>query len=567
MVIWDHELLEEADNKITPSILYSGSPGLQYSAAALPAKFKQAVTNRYAYIVNETKSQAPNTAVGLFEPSGPFRSFGKIISINYSNPTVNMGYWNSTASNADDAASPTNLQRNFPAALNGTSMANLVDFITPTSDLQQGTYIKDGNPVTFYDFDNTVTHAGANARHWLAFTLGDQEVSSKLTSKPRYPFYWLFSENPYHQAPKSIAEGTAIFPWFTNIAGMVHWDDFAGAVLSTRTYDCYVHFTHGLYRLFNSHKDMLEGSPTYLQENTDFRVINVTNPNTNNNIDNSSSLLNQWISSVSPSGKAEAWYLKEQKLPFVRAIVKDCEILVAATFPYANANTTAKVVVRYAPKNWQDTITLNGDEIYLGRATMKRPIRLQTDGTFNISSTFNTTLCAGRGYCLTVSTADNNYPYEYGGTMTSNTTVFFTTYNTAKDKICFGRNQTGQYNLQIYAPSACGYNSRTIYVTVVNCYSGYRVAPNPAQDVVSVTFDSADGKQALPASIELLGEKSTKALRSIDVGSAFDKKQLTGNKIELDVKDLPRGTYYLHLKYPQTSGEVKTDQVRILLNN
>lgn len=114
----------------------------------------------------------------------------------------------------------------------------------------------------------------------------------------------------------------------------------------------------------------------------------------------------------------------------------------------------------------------------------------------------------------------------------------------------------------ISAATNCGNSSRNItFVTS----SGYRVYPNPAKEVAYVEFDNATYGEALPERVELLSEKSTKPIKSVDVQEAFASKSLQGgNKISFDVKGLPRGIYYLHIINSKDKGK-ELDAVRILL--
>ena len=66
--------------------------------------------------------------------------------------------------------------------------------------------------------------------------------------------------------------------------------------------------------------------------------------------------------------------LKVRNVPIVRAIVNGNQILVAAAKPYARPGQTSRVLVRYIRNGYAfySEITLTGDEIYLGRATMPR---------------------------------------------------------------------------------------------------------------------------------------------------------------------------------------------------
>ncbi len=89
--------------------------------------------------------------------------------------------------------------------------------------------------------------------------------------------------------------------------------------------------------------------------------------------------------------------------------------------------------------------------------------------------------------------------------------------------------------------------------------------PNPAKETAYIEFDNAQYGEALPERIELLSEKSTKPIKLIDVQEAFANKALQGgNKIGFNVKDLPRGTYYVHIINSRNKGK-ELDAVRILL--
>jgi len=67
----------------------------------------------------------------------------------------------------------------------------------------------------------------------------------------------------------------------------------------------------------------------------------------------------------------------------------------------------------------------------------------------------------------------------------------------------------------------------------------------------------------LPESLELMHESSTIPVRSLKVaGADFDKIKNNSNKLSIDVRDLPRGTYYLHVGY---ADKKKPDMHRILL--
>jgi hypothetical protein len=68
----------------------------------------------------------------------------------------------------------------------------------------------------------------------------------------------------------------------------------------------------------------------------------------------------------------------------------------------------------------------------------------------------------------------------------------------------------------------------------------------------------------LPETIKLYSESSTIPVKLIRVADIYNKKEFKdGNKVEINVKDLPRGTYYLHIE--SKSNSEKIEKMRILL--
>lgn len=89
--------------------------------------------------------------------------------------------------------------------------------------------------------------------------------------------------------------------------------------------------------------------------------------------------------------------------------------------------------------------------------------------------------------------------------------------------------------------------------------SGVNVYPNPAKDVVSLDFDASSNKELFAQQIFLYNENS-KMVRSISNSSV----QTASLKSQLNVADLPRGTYYLHV-IPSDGSKQKKDIKRIIL--
>jgi hypothetical protein len=101
----------------------------------------------------------------------------------------------------------------------------------------------------------------------------------------------------------------------------------------------------------------------------------------------------------------------------------------------------------------------------------------------------------------------------------------------------------------------------------VNCSQGLTVFPNPsAQDVLTVQFDNVENEQAIPSQIALFSEKSTDPVRTIAAVDVFKKKGFKDkNKLEINVKDLPRGNYYLHVKHAKIVNKA-TEKIRVILD-
>lgn len=316
---------------------------------------RQEQVNLYVYMMRALRDGvSPQTEIGSIAPT-PVNGFGYSDASMYQKEAEWL--WKMPARHTFSSK-----KRGMPDDIVGKSFADFVDFQMP------GTYY-------FYpDFDYAITHSSDRDRHWLAGLLSEQEVNAKLSSKKRISWQWLFntqssafnnSAKSEHPAPPAVAEGVAIFYWFTGAYGTILWDDAIDltptrdtpkdaanrGIGSDRYYQCYEHYVHGLWRLFKHHGDMFDGSERYLNEKTECSFDDGRT----------------WQ-------RYNANELKVRNLPFVRAIVRGDQILVSATKPYAKANQATKVQVRYTENGYRflSEITLRGDEIYLGRATMPK---------------------------------------------------------------------------------------------------------------------------------------------------------------------------------------------------
>ena len=316
---------------------------------------EQEQANLYTFMAKTIKeNSSPETDLGSIDPT-PHNSYGFAKAQDYT-AKADL-YWTLPAKHT-----ATSKQRGMPDDIVGKTYADYADFQMP------GTYY------LYPELDYSSSHNSNGDRHWLAALLGEQEVNMKLSPKKRIAWQWLFntqngefpkSAKAEHPAPPAIAEGMAIFYWFTGAYGVLFWDDHQDLIPdqptptdynnqgtgNDRNYACYEHYIHGLWRLFGHHSDLFNGKETYLNEATECSY---------------------------DGGKT--WYgynanqLKTKDLAFVRAIVNGNQILVAATKAYAKPKQTDQVMVRYVQNGYRfyTTVKLKGDEIYLGRATMNR---------------------------------------------------------------------------------------------------------------------------------------------------------------------------------------------------
>ncbi|MEZ0542824.1 hypothetical protein [Fibrella arboris] len=129
-------------------------------------------------------------------------------------------------------------------------------------------------------------------------------------------------------------------------------------------------------------------------------------------------------------------------------------------------------------------------------------------------------------------------------------------------------------NAEIYVSGTVG-NSAINYVATNVCGSSsgaqivyipysYRAGPNPAKESVVVAFTDTKYQQALPDQIDIVSEKTMKAVRSINVSEIVKTGGFQeGNKIAFDIQDLPRGVYYLKVINPRQEKEKQIDMTRL----
>lgn len=134
----------------------------------------------------------------------------------------------------------------------------------------------------------------------------------------------------------------------------------------------------------------------------------------------------------------------------------------------------------------------------------------------------------------------------YNWTITGGANGYFTssTTNYYVDFI----NYTAEYNIiEVTASNICGTTHTGVSLITENCFAKYSVYPNPASDYINIELDISEKQLTLPESIQILST-SGRIIKEIRNEEIVNKEILNGKKIfELNVSDLPRGTYYLHV--------------------
>lgn len=118
--------------------------------------------------------------------------------------------------------------------------------------------------------------------------------------------------------------------------------------------------------------------------------------------------------------------------------------------------------------------------------------------------------------------------------------------------------------IQLIVSNGCG-NSSAYYFTIPAQGGMMMAYPNPAKNTITLQFKGTDSLDQLPEEVKLFSEKSGASVITISVVDYFNRKAFKeGNKIEVDVASLPRGTYYLHV-YPNGKSGAELQRIRMML--
>ncbi len=94
--------------------------------------------------------------------------------------------------------------------------------------------------------------------------------------------------------------------------------------------------------------------------------------------------------------------------------------------------------------------------------------------------------------------------------------------------------------------------NQATFVRYNTCSGYYRMAsPNPTQGTVSVEMDKALGQEAL-ISVKLISHGRNTVERSFTAEDARRTNHFnSSDKVDFDVSNLPRGTYYLMIDFKE----------------
>lgn len=174
-------------------------------------------------------------------------------------------------------------------------------------------------------------------------------------------------------------------------------------------------------------------------------------------------------------------------------------------------------------------------------------------GNPNLTKTVNgvvtgtTSVTAGGSYNLASSSSSPSTTFNYNNYAGSgNMTIdLYTPNNPTTQMYVYSNSTDGLRQVKVTATNSCGsYAEDFVFYLESGMFKFY---PNPAKDNVTLEFTNAELLTAIPSKIELFSEKSIVPVRSVAIKEIYDKQRFRdGNKLDINVSDLPRGTYYIH---------------------
>jgi hypothetical protein len=199
-------------------------------------------------------------------------------------------------------------------------------------------------------------------------------------------------------------------------------------------------------------------------------------------------------------------------------------------------------------------------------------------GTFNVNrevwvgnpilssvSPSNTTFCTGSTLTISASPSYQQWlNYSWTKTYGSGGNNGYFSSSSTNSYVDFV-DYTAEYStISLNVSNSCGSLSSGASLISQNCFK-MAIYPNPATDVIAVEFESAEDKPTFPENILLISEGSGMTMKKVDTNISKSTTDLSKKqKFDLNVSDLPRGTYFLHLLYPSKSNK-KSEKVQVVL--
>lgn len=148
---------------------------------------------------------------------------------------------------------------------------------------------------------------------------------------------------------------------------------------------------------------------------------------------------------------------------------------------------------------------------------------------------------------------------DYDGTGDISVTLY--NPNSANTNMYVGAYSTsGHRKVKVTITNACGSDNEDFVFYLASFFKA--IYPNPAKDYLVVEFNDLSTTDGLPATIELINERSIQVERTLSMQDILkDTKNIKGNAYTIDVSRLERGIWYLRANSKNRNPEV----VRILL--
>ncbi len=199
--------------------------------------------------------------------------------------------------------------------------------------------------------------------------------------------------------------------------------------------------------------------------------------------------------------------------------------------------------------------TPDNSKIYVTDANGNLPIVLDNYGTISAKAVYQDYFPAG---------AVTQFEWDvFYGNVTQSTWLQFPAMKEVDIYYANGSNPPTQ-QVYIRAKNVCGWGEWDELIWSVDnwFFFSYVVYPNPATDQLQIEFERTDNLKGLPKTINLFSDKSTIPVKEIVVEEAYRKQLISDNKLMIDVSELSRGVYFLHVSY----GDKKEKEIhRILL--